>query len=84
VIVGRDAKAAEGRYIGAIPRFGNSVSDGELVPEGAEQVVVARVRGWQGRAVVARDRSAARRRQPCLRPSVGKTCQSREFRTQLI
>ncbi|MGA3355049.1 MAG: recombinase family protein [Acidimicrobiales bacterium] len=40
---GRRAKAAEGRCVGGIPRFGYSASDGELVADEREQAVVARM-----------------------------------------
>ena len=33
MMAGRRAKAAEGRYIGGIPRFGYSTVDGELVAD---------------------------------------------------
>jgi site-specific DNA recombinase len=43
MMAGRRAKAAEGRYVGDIPRFGYSTSDGELVADKDEQAVVTRM-----------------------------------------
>ena len=43
MMAGRRAKAAEGRYVGGIPRFGYSTSGGELVSDEREQAVVARI-----------------------------------------
>jgi site-specific DNA recombinase len=43
MMAGRRAKAAEGRYVGGIPRFGYATSGGELVPDEREQDVVARM-----------------------------------------
>jgi hypothetical protein len=43
MMAGRRAKAAEGRYVGGISRFGYSTTGGELVADELEQAVVARM-----------------------------------------
>jgi site-specific DNA recombinase len=43
MMAGRRAKAAEGRYVGGIPRFGYSANGGELVADEREQAVVDRI-----------------------------------------
>jgi hypothetical protein len=75
MMAGRRAKAAEGRYVGGISRFGYSTTGGELVADELEQAVVARMpelkaQGCSLRAV------AQRLNDECLRPKRGERWQA--------
>jgi site-specific DNA recombinase len=75
MMAGRRAKAAEGRYVGGIPKFGYSTSGGELVPDEAEQAVVARMRELKAQGCSLRG-IAQRLSDEGLRPKRGERWQA--------
>ncbi len=71
MMAGRRAKAAEGRFIGGIPRFGYVALNGELVEDEREQTTVARVRQLDAEGLSLRQ-IAERLEQEGLRPKRGE------------
>ena len=75
MMAGRRAKAAEGRYVGGIPRFGYSANAGELVPDEREQAVVGRILALQAQGCSLRT-IAQRLNDEGLRPKRGERWQA--------